>query len=123
MELDDVAEAVSDLLAKKEELRPVGKEIAESLESEQRRELADALSQMAVDVVPADYKAITIAPDTQISVPSEVASKNPVTAKDLYNIEWSHDWAEAMYRMATGEEPSKEDIMRILKEKLIPEIT
>ena len=52
MELDDVAEAVSDLLAKKEELRPVGKEIAESLESEQRRELADALSQMAVDVVP-----------------------------------------------------------------------
>jgi len=122
MELDDIAETISDLLAKKKELRPLGKEIAESLESEQRRKLADALSQMAVDVVPSEYKAITVAPDTQISVPSEVASKNPVTAEDLYNIEWSHDWAQAMYRMATGEEPSKEDIMRILKEKLLPEV-
>jgi len=123
MELDDIAEVVSDLLAKKKELRPLGREIAESLGSEQRRKLADVLSEMAVDVVPADYMAITLAPDTQISVPPEVANKNPVTAEDLYEIEWSHDWAEAMYRMATGEEPTKEDIMRILKNKLMPEIT
>jgi len=123
MELDDIAEVVSDLLTKKKELRPLGREIAESLGSEQRRKLADALSQMAVDVVPEDYEAITMAPDTQISVPPEVTSKNPVTAEDLYEIEWSHDWAEAMYRMATGEEPTKEDIMRILEKKLMPEIT
>ena len=36
-ELDDLAEAVSDMLAKKEELRPLGKEIVEELEPEQRK--------------------------------------------------------------------------------------
>ena len=70
-----------------------------------------------------EYEVGVLAPDTKVTIPPKVANKNPVTAEDLYNIEWSHDWAAAMYKMATGEEPSKEDIMRILKKKLMPEIT
>ena len=37
-ELDDLAEAVSDVLAKKEELRPLGKEIVEGTRTRAEKE-------------------------------------------------------------------------------------
>ena len=63
-----------------------------------------------------------MAPDTKLTIPPDVADKNPVTVEDLYAIDWSREWAESIYRMATGEEPSKEDVKRIIEEKLLPKI-
>lgn len=126
MELDNVAEAVSDLLAKKEELKPIGKEFVEALDEEQRKELADALTDMTIDLIPSGYKNTKVGPNTEVAIPPEVVQKssNPgeLTAEDLYHVEWARDWARAMYKMATGEEPSKEDIMRMIREKLLPEV-
>lgn len=122
---EDFAEAVSDLLARKEELKPIGKELVESLGKEQRKELADALTEMTLDLIPSGYKNAEIGPNTEVAIPPEVAEKsgNPeLTAEDLYHVEWARDWARAMYEMATGEEPSKEDIMRMIREKLLPEV-
>jgi len=123
MELDDVAEAVSDLLAKKEELRPLGKKLIEELPEEKRKKLSEALTEMALDTMGEDYEVGVLAPDTKVTIPPKVTSKNPLTVDDLMELEWSRDWSRAMYRMATGEEPTEEDMRRIIKEKLLPEVS
>jgi len=123
MELDDIAEVVSDLLAKKKELRPLGKKLIEELPEEKRKKLSEVLTEMALDTMGEEYEVGVLAPDTKVTIPPEVVSKNPLTVDDLMELEWSHDWAQAMYRMATGEEPTEEDLRRIIKQKLLPEVT
>jgi len=125
VDTEGYADLVSSLLEKREELRPIGRKVLESLGKEERKELASALLEMTSDVVPSSYKNAEIGPNTRVTIPSEVTEKsgNPeLTAEDLYHVEWARDWAKAMYRMATGETPSEEDIKRIIREKLLPEV-
>jgi len=107
VELDDLAEAVSDVLAKKEELRPLGKEIVEELEPEQRKKLYETLSEMAVDVL-GDFKVAVLAPDTKVAIPENElhqSGHNPDELEELTvpervdvleHVEWARDWASAM---------------------------
>jgi len=126
--VEDLAEAISDLLAKKEELRPIGKELIEELPEDTRQKIEDTLAEMTLDVAGTTegYKVGVVAPDTRVAVPSEVAEKvkgNPeITAETLYGVPWAREWAEAIYRMATGKTPTKEEALDIIRKKLIPTI-
>lgn len=99
-------------------------EIVNELPEGKRKELARRLAETTLDFMgtSAGSKVADVAPDTKLTIPPDVAGKNPVTVDDLYTLDWSREWAESIYKMATGEDPSEEDTKRIIKEKLLPKV-
>lgn len=96
----------------------------ENLPEGPRKDIARKLAETTMDFMGAGAgsKVADVAPDTKLTIPPDVANKNPVTVEDLMQIPWSHEWASGIYKMATGKEPSEEDIKRIIREKLLPEV-
>jgi len=107
VEVEDLAETISDLLAKKEELRPIGKELIKGLEPEQRKEIGETLTEMAVDTL-GDFKVAVIGPDTKVAIPTNELHESgynpdelgelsvPERVDVLEHVEWARDWADAM---------------------------